>query len=124
MQASPTIQIKSPVKLPAAKTQVWRPIAYRGKLSDEINFYGMKNYNKDYSTKTADEWFSLKKWTGFLMTIPLGRTIQKDCDCMRDVLALRSTASTISNSDSSKRKFSVTTDVDNELRVFITAIKK
>lgn len=84
----------------------------------------MKTYNKDYSTKTADEWFSLKKWTGFLMTIPLGRTVQKDCDSMRDVLALRSTASNLSTAYSCGRKFSITTDVENELKVFVTATKK
>lgn len=84
----------------------------------------MKTYNKDYSTKTADEWFSLKKWTGFLMTIPLGRTVQKDCESMRDVLALRSTASNLSTADRCGRKFSITTDVGSELRVYVTATKK
>lgn len=93
-------------------------------LSDDKNIIRMKTYNKDYSTKTADEWFSLKKWTGFLMTIPLGRTVQKDCESMRDVLALRSTASTISNADGSGLKFSVTTDVGDELKVYVTATKK
>lgn len=94
------------------------------KRRDETRMYTMKKYNKNYSTKTADEWFSLKKWTGFLMTIPLGRTIQKDCESMRDVLALRSTASTISQADSSARRLSVTTDVYCELRVYVTATKK
>lgn len=83
-----------------------------------------KIYIKDYSTKTADEWFSLKKWTGFLMSLPLGRTVSKDCESLRDVLALRSTASTISNADNSGRRFSVTTDVNDERKVFVTATKK
>ena len=48
------------------------------------------------------------------MSLPLGRTVSKDCESLRDVLALRSTASTISNADNSGRRFSVTTDVNDE----------
>lgn len=82
-------------------------------------------YKKDYASKTADEWFSLKKWTGFLMTIPVGRTIDKECDNVRDVLALRSTAGKLSNPKNfCKRRFSITTDPNNEKRIFATAFIK
>ncbi len=82
-------------------------------------------YKKDYSSKTADEWFSMKKWTGFLMTIPVGRTIDKECDSVRDVLAIRSTAGGLSGAKNPcGRRFSVTTDVNNERKIFVTAYKK
>jgi hypothetical protein len=82
-------------------------------------------YNKDYSARTADEWFSMKKWTAFLMTIPLGRTIDKECESVREVLAIRAVAGNLSGQNSScERRFSVTTDVINEKKVFVTASKK
>ena len=54
-------------------------------------------YNKDYSKKTADEWFAERKWTGFLMQIPLNRLVVKDCGSIRDLLSLRSTAGMMSS---------------------------
>ena len=84
-----------------------------------------KQYNKDYSTKTADEWFKERGWTGFLMTIPLGRTVKKQLDNTRDLLSLRATAGNLSSASSScERKFSVTTDVEDESIIFVTATKK
>ncbi len=84
-----------------------------------------KKYTKDYSTKTADEWFSLKKWKGFLLTIPLGRVVTKECDSVRDVLAIRSTAGALSGqNDECDRRFSVMTGIDNERVINVTATKK
>lgn len=80
---------------------------------------------KDYTTKTADEWFSLKKWTGYLMTLPLGRTDSRDCKSYREVLAIRSTAGLLSGPKvDCGRTFSVTTDKDDELKIFVKAEKK
>ena len=87
----------------------------------------MKKYKKDYSAKSYDEWFEQGKWTAFLLTIPLGRVIVKDCKSYRDVLSLRSVAGGISGSkDPCGRKISVTTDTEpnKALTVYIKAEKK
>lgn len=82
-------------------------------------------YNKDYTTKTADEWFSLKKWSGFLMTIPLGRSVIKTCDNMREVLSIRATAAYLSGEGRDcGRTFSIETDVSDERKIVIKAQKK
>ena len=82
-------------------------------------------YKKDYTKKTADEWFASKKWTAFLMTVPLGRTIDRECESAREVLAIRAIAGGLSGANSNcERRFSVTTDVNNERRIFVTAYKK
>jgi len=82
-------------------------------------------YNKDYTTKTADEWFSLKKWSGFLMTIPLGRTVSKTCESARDILNIRATAGYLASKERDcGRRFIVSTDQDNELVMYVTALKK
>ena len=83
-------------------------------------------YKKDYSTKTADEWFILKKWTAFLMTIPLDRPIVKECESVREVLAIRAVAATLSNDTDPERDrvFSVKTTPDNEKMICINATKK
>ncbi len=83
-----------------------------------------KRYKKDYSKKTADEWFKERGWTGFLMRIPLGRTVKKQLDSTRDLLSLRAIAGSLSSNSSCKRKFSVTTDAVDESIVFVTATKK
>lgn len=82
-------------------------------------------YKKDYSAKTADEWFASKKWTAFLMTIPLGRVVDKECESAREVLAIRAVAGGLSGAKNPcERRFSVTTDVNDEKRIFVTAYKK
>lgn len=81
--------------------------------------------NNKYSAKSADEWFAAKKWTAFLLTIPLGRATDKECESAREVLVIRAIAGGLSGaSNSCGRRFSVTTDVENEKRIFVTAYKK
>lgn len=86
----------------------------------------MKKYNIDYSTKTADEWFSLKKWTAFLMRLPVGRIVSKDCATVREALVIRATASGLSSAPAERcpNRFSVKTDPDNERRIFVSTEKK
>ena len=82
-------------------------------------------YNKDYSGKTADEWFAEKRWTGFLMRIPYDRTIVKECASVREVLAIRATASALSaNNSSINRRFKITTEPSNEKMICVTATRK
>lgn len=79
-------------------------------------------YNKDYTSKTAEEWFSLKKWTGFLMRLPFGRTLPFTCDSVREVLRIRATAGAIAKNGD--RSFKVSMDANNEKMFYITANKK
>lgn len=95
-------------------------------MGDNYMYMAMsKRYNKDYSKKTADEWFKERVWTGFLKTIPPGRTVKKRLDSTRDLLSLRAIAGSLSSASSScKYKFSVTTDVEDESIIYVTATKK
>ena len=83
----------------------------------------MAQYNKDYSGKTAMEWLAERKWTGFLMRIPLEKTKGYPCQNANDVMSIRATASMLSNSDDCDRKFKVVADFDTKI-VTITATKK
>lgn len=86
-----------------------------------------KNFKiKDYSSKTAEEWFSLKKWTGFLMRLPLGRARVFQCDTFGELLKIRATASWLSGREGCDRAFSITTqdDFDETLLFSIQANKK
>ena len=83
-------------------------------------------YKRDYTTKTADEWFSLKKWTGFLMRLQVGRTVDKECNNIRDLLAIRAVAATLSSApiEDCPYKYSVTTNTENALKIYVKASKK
>lgn len=79
---------------------------------------------RDYSNKTADEWFASGKWTGFLMNIPAGKSITKECRSSRDIPAIRTTAAMLSNNPECGLRFSVGTDVNNERLVTVEAKRK
>lgn len=71
------------------------------------------DYNtRDYSGKTPEEWFAEKCWSGFLMTIPLGKRMVVKCENVFDINTLRSTASMLQKRTTVDRKFSITTDKD------------
>lgn len=78
---------------------------------------------KDYSGKTAMEWLAERKWTGFLMRIPLDKTKGYPCKNANDVMSIRATASMLSNNEECDRRFTVIADFDTRI-VTITATKK
>lgn len=80
-------------------------------------------YNKDYSKKTAMEWLAERKWTGFLMRIPLDKTKGYPCKNANDLMSIRATASMLSNNPDCERKFSITADFDTKV-ITITATQK
>lgn len=79
---------------------------------------------RDYSSKTADEWFALKKWTGFLMQLPIGRPVMKECESARDLLAIRAVAANLSTSQDCGLRFSVRTEAENEKIIIVEVTKK
>ena len=83
------------------------------------------NYKKDYSAKTADEWFSEKKWTAFLMSLPLGRTRDYTCDNYTEINKIRTIASMLTKRGED-RKFSITTadDAATSYKFYIKADKR
>lgn len=80
-------------------------------------------YVKDYSGKTAMEWLADRKWTGFLMRLPLGKTKGYPCKNANDAMSIRATASTLSNNPECDRRFSVVVDFDTKV-VTVTAYPK
>lgn len=78
---------------------------------------------KDYSLRTADEWFEKGKWTGFLMTLPLNKTRTYECKKIGSLVSIRSTASILSNNVNCDRVFKVSIDFDKHT-VTITPNKK
>ena len=78
---------------------------------------------KDYSGKTAMEWLELRKWTGFLMRIPLDKTKGYPCKNANDAMSIRATASMLNNNDECDRKFKVVVDFETKI-VTVTATKK
>ncbi len=83
----------------------------------------MATYNKDYSGKAAEEWLAERKWTGFLMRVPLRTTKDYPVENANDAMSIRSTASTLSNCEGCDRVFSVTIDFA-QMKVYVTAKKK
>jgi len=90
-----------------------------------INFKTMaeSKYNKDYSRKTAEEWLSERKWTGFLSRIPLRTMRGYSVESANDAMSIRTTASMMSNSDDCDRVFKVTIDFAQNM-VYVSAEKK
>jgi len=82
-----------------------------------------RKYNKDYSRKTAMEWLSEGKWTGFLMRIPINKTKGYPCRNANDAMSIRSTASQLNNDPECDRKFSVVVDFDTKI-ITVTASEK
>lgn len=74
-----------------------------------------KKYKKDYSAKTAKEWFSERKWTGFLMRVPLGEAKGYLCDKANDINSIRATAAMLNSDPECERKFYVAADFDTKV---------
>ena len=83
----------------------------------------MGKYEKDYSAKTAEEWLSERKWTGFLSRIPLRTMRGYPVKNANDAMSIRTTASAMSNSEDSDRTFKVTIDFANNM-VYVSAEKR
>ena len=82
-----------------------------------------KRYKRDYSGKTAVEWLAERKWTAFLMRIPIGKTKGYPCHSANDVMSIRATASMMSSDPNCERKFSVVADFDTKI-ITVTATVK
>lgn len=79
---------------------------------------------RDYSNKTADEWFALKKWTGFLVQLQVDRPFARECESVRDILAIRAKAAALVSNPEFDRKISVKTDPYNEKIVIVETKRK
>ena len=69
------------------------------------------NYKKDYSGESAEYWLANRKWTGFLMNVPIGEEKEYYCTSASDVMTIRATASQMSNDPDCDRAFSIYTDL-------------
>lgn len=84
----------------------------------------MATYNKDYSHKTATEWLSKRKWTGFLMSLPIRKKSKKfPVENASDAMSIRVTASGLNSNHDCDRRFEVKVDFDLKI-VEITVTKK
>ena len=86
----------------------------------------MGQYTKDYSSKTAEEWFSLGKWTACLMQLPLVGTTRLVCNSLVDITKLRTTASLLSAKEDFDREFFINVDKDYQTNntIYVRASKK
>lgn len=80
-------------------------------------------YNKDYSTKTAKEWLAERKWTAFLMQVPVGKAQPFIVDDSNDINSIRSTASMLNKDAECDRTFDVSVDFANGA-IAVTATMK
>lgn len=83
----------------------------------------MTKYNKDYTGKTWRQWLSERKWTGFLMRVPLNKSKGYPCENANDLMSIRATASMLTQNPECDRKFSVAVDFETKV-VTITATLK
>ena len=81
------------------------------------------NKIRSYSGKTADEWLSKRKWTGFLMTVPLGEEVSRRVMDSNDAMSIRTTASMLNRNDNCERSFKVVINFDTR-EVTVTANEK
>lgn len=65
------------------------------------------NKIRSYTGKTADEWLANRKWTGFLMTIPLDEEVERRVMDASDAMSIRTTASMLNRNDNCDRLFKV-----------------
>ena len=79
--------------------------------------------NKDYSSKTAKEWLSAKKWTAFLMSVPVGKPMGYPCDDSNYLMRIRVTASMLNKDPKCDRSFKIYADFDSKV-ITVTATKK
>lgn len=80
-------------------------------------------YKKDYSNRTAEEWLELRKWTGFLLRVPLGRERTYIIRSANDMMAIRVTATQLSKRPNCDRTFVVKLDLETK-KLKITAKPK
>ena len=83
----------------------------------------MNKNNKDYSSKTAKEWFDEGKWTAFLMSVPIGKAKGYPCEDANKLMSIRVTASMLNKNPDCDRVFKITADFDTKV-VTVTANKK
>lgn len=83
----------------------------------------MATYTKDYSGKTATEWLAERKWTAFLMRLPLNKTKGYPCQNANDLMSIRAIASMLSTNPECDRRFSVVADFDTKV-ITVTATRK
>lgn len=74
---------------------------------------------------TSEEWLARKKWTKFLMSLPLGksRTFEVVLVGEHHLHLIRVTAAAMSTSDTCDRKFSVITDAERKYFTITTSRK-
>ena len=92
-------------------------------LSGEIKSYYNMKYNKDYTTKTAKEWLDQRKWTAFLMRVPVGKAqpfVVKDAN---DINSIRSTASALNKDAECDRTFEIGYNFANSI-IAVTVTRK
>ena len=70
-------------------------------------------YNKDYSIKTAKEWLADRKWTAFLMQVPIGDANPYLVGDPNDLNSIRSTAVMLNADKDCPKKFTVKVDFAN-----------
>ena len=83
----------------------------------------MSKYTKDYSSKTAKEWLDEKKWTAFLLCVPIGKPKGYPCDDANNLMSIRVTASMLNKDPECDRVFKITADFDTKV-ITVTANKK
>ena len=83
----------------------------------------MSKYTKDYSSKTAKEWLSEKKWKGFLLSVPLDKPMGYPCEDSNFLMRIRVTASMLNKDPECDRVFKITADFDTKV-ITVTANKK
>lgn len=81
-------------------------------------------YIRDYSAKTAMEWLAERKWTGFLMRLPLNKSKGYPCQNANDAMSIRATASMLTNNPECDRKFSVVVDFDTKVVTVTASLKE
>lgn len=71
-------------------------------------------YNKDYTTKTAKEWLAERKWTAFLMRVPVdGEMHPYLVGDPNDLNSIRSTVAMLNTDPDCDRKFQIKVDFEN-----------
>lgn len=83
----------------------------------------MSKYDKDYSSKTAREWLEDRKWTAFLLSVPLGKPKGYPCGDANHLMSIRVTASMLNKDPECDRVFKITADFDTKV-VTVTANNK
>lgn len=79
---------------------------------------------KNYDHESAEYWLANRKWTGFLMTIPIGEEKIYYCPKASDVVSIRVTATILGNNPVCDRVFSMSIDLDKRAFRIIAKLKK